>query len=411
MTTVVDAVDVVAESDDLTVVHEIVLTKSAAKSLDDAKSQAQIDEAIAGVMTIERQRKGWTLTYIDQPRRWSQSSRFMRRGDGVSGYKYSVKLQATCKPNKQRSTLAQEFDNIVASLDQRIKSPRVRWQVAETDGEAYVPREVEKFAIDANEQVMYAPLEMPADDEWTNAFRGMFGMDDYITVIRSALETALDSNWEKRINVLLQGPPACGKTDLCKRLKKLLGNEAVLEFDATSTTMAGAQQMLNEREEMPRVLIVEEIEKAPEASLQWLLSVLDLRGEIRKTTARGNVLKEVHMIGIATVNNVNLFNRLAAGALSSRFPMPLEFRRPSDEILSLILAREIEAVGGDLAWIEPTIQYAHRIGSTDPRQLTAICLTGRERLLDGSYQAIMARVMRHATPDKQDSDDTTEFAF
>lgn len=218
------------------------------------------------------------------------------------------------------------------------------------------------------------------------------------------------SNWQQRANIALIGPPACGKSDICKSLKKLLGDEAVLEFDGTSTTMAGAQQNLAEREVLPRVMLIEEIEKAPETALPWLLSILDLRGEVRKTTARGNILREVHMVGICTVNNQEVFDKLASGALSSRFSLPLHFQRPPREILWKILHREVTKISGDDAWIEPVLDYAEKRGISDPRKLIAICLTGREKLLSGEYQKMLDRVSGHQPGIRTDSNGSAKLA-
>jgi MoxR-like ATPase len=158
-------------------------------------------------------------------------------------------------------------------------------------------------------------------------------------------------------------------------------------------------------DELPRILVLEEIEKAPEAALPWLLSVLDLRGEVRKKTVRSDIAKSVHMIGICTVNDEAKFKSVASGALASRFSMPLYFRRPERDILWKILKREVDKIGGDIRWIDAALDFAEELqtksGDTlyiDPRKLIAICLTGRDRLLlpdghDRSFQAMYRRTM------------------
>lgn len=369
--------------------HIITLEKQAGRSLDDNKSEIQIQTMVDAANSPDRLKRGWRTEFAESNR----NRRFRKIGDKSNGWTYRIDLSVTCQPSKLRSTLGAEFDNIVAIVDAKAQLPANRWRVSAVDDSPYVPRAIEAVSLDPNESIGYAPFELPDEEEWGMAFDGLYGLDDYTTIIRRSLEAAERSGWTQRVNILLYGPPACGKTELCKRVQKMLGSEAVLEFDATSTTMAGAQQMLSEREEMPRVLIVEEIEKAPEASLQWLLSVLDLRGEIRKTTARGSILKDVHMVGIATVNNLELFEKLAAGALSSRFALQLAFNRPTREILWRILDREIRRVGGDLRWIEPALDFAEDIELTDPRKIIAITVTGREKLLDGSYQSMIMRTM------------------
>ncbi len=390
---IVDAVDdTLAEARESVVTgveHIITLEKTAGRSLDDNKSEIQILSIVDAVQTPEKIKRGWKVAPAEQ----NANRRFRRTGDKTNGYTYRYDLLVTCQPTKIRSTIGMEFDNIVAAIDSKAQLPANRWRVSAVDDSPYVPKEATALVIDPNESIGYAPIELPTFEAWQAEFGELYGLDDYIEIVYRSIQAAIDSNWTQRVNLLFVGPPACGKTNLCKIIKRLLGSEAVLEFDATSTTMAGAQQMLSEREEMPRVLIVEEIEKAPEASLQWLLSVLDLRGEIRKTTARGSILKDVHMVGIATVNNAELFEKLASGALSSRFAMPLQFMRPTREILWKILKREIDKIGGNIDWIEPALDFAEEIDLSDPRKLIAITVTGREKLLDGTYQAMMKRTM------------------
>ena len=369
--------------------HIITLTKQSGRALNDEKSTLQIQSCIDAVTTQERTKRGWSIGFAAD----DDTTKRFTFVENKLGKLYSVDVSAVCRPSKMRKTFAQEFENICAMLDSKAQIPANRWKVSHVDGETYVPHEVQQLTADPNEDIGYAPFEVPDDEEWIAKFDGLYGLDDYVEIIRSTLESAADTHFMKRTNIVLQGPPACGKSEICKRLKRLLGAEAVLEFDATSTTMAGAQQELSTREELPRVLIVEEIEKAPEASLQWLLSVLDLRGEIRKTTARGNILKEVHMVGIATCNDVALFDKLSAGALSSRFSMPLEMFRPTREIKARILKREVDETGGNIAWIEPTLDFCEQMGGTfdDPRKMISVMLTGRDKLLDGSYQKMLRR--------------------
>jgi MoxR-like ATPase len=154
--------------------------------------------------------------------------------------------------------------------------------------------------------------------------------------------------------------------------------------------MAGAQKELAERvdsgQDLPRVLLVEEIEKADEKSLSWLLSLMDLRGEIRKTTARGKINTDTKMICIATVNDVPTFKKIAFGALYSRFSNKIYFRRPDRELLGRILKREVDAIEGKDEWINPTLDLADEIHTTDPREVISLLLCGRDALLDGTFQ-------------------------
>jgi MoxR-like ATPase len=204
-----------------------------------------------------------------------------------------------------------------------------------------------------------------------------------------ALEAGLLSAWNHRFHCALIGPPGCGKSDIAGSFKAALGEEAVLEFDATATTAAGAIKELAEREILPRVLVVEEIEKSDEKALSFLLAVLDLRAEIRKTTARATIQRDTKLFAIATVNNHELFGKLNAGALSSRFSNKIWFKRPSRETLELILQREVQKVSGDFAWISPALDWCDEMCITDPREVITICLCGRDKLITGDYQEML----------------------
>ncbi len=353
----------------------IEISKAAGRSLNDAKIKLQLETIVNSVNTAQRTARGWNVA-IPTPM-YSQHN-----------LTYRVGLIVTCtKPD--RPTIDSEFANIVNSVAARGSGPK--WEVTAIDGEKYTP---DTLAAQQAEdiEIGYAPIDMP--ENWSSFFGHLYGLNDHIGRVRRAIDAAMMSNWQHRFHAALIGPPGCGKSDICQSIKRALGDEAVMEFDGTSTTMAGAQKELSEREELPRVLLVEEIEKAPEASMAWLLSVLDLRAEIRKTTARGNILRDCKMLCIATVNDVPTFERANFGALQSRFSNKVFFQRPSRELLSQILNREIQRVGGDERWIGPALNYAEEIDTTDPREVIAICLCGREALITGEYQSMMRRTSR-----------------
>lgn len=233
--------------------------------------------------------------------------------------------------------------------------------------------------------------------ERASYFDRLYGVDHQVEVILSALKIARETDYRKRFNCLLYGPTACGKSEALKCIGNMLGSEnsEYLIFNGTALTQAGVQRILLEATVVPPVLMIEEIEKCDEANLRWLLDVLDHRGEIRKTNFRGNFQRSVKMLCIATVNNVNLFNKRLEGALGSRFAHQIQFPRPSQEILRRILKRELADINGDEAWIEPTIQWAADYDVTDTRRIIAVCLCGQEKLLTGEYQEMLESVSPH----------------
>lgn len=221
-------------------------------------------------------------------------------------------------------------------------------------------------------------------------YKDIYGRDDQIKIIRSAIIAGEESDWSNRFHCVLYGPPGCGKTEILAKTCEMLGveNDSYLKFDATSTTEAGAQKILLDSAHVPPILIVEEIEKQDEKALRWLLGLLDHRAEIRKTNFRiGTKARNVKMLCLATVNDLGLFKKVMSGALASRFAHEIYCPRPDRAILQKILEREVAKSKGRVEWIEPTLKYCYDEKKiNDPRKILPICLCGRDALLDNSYQ-------------------------
>src|SRR5262249_2584881 len=204
----------------------------------------------------------------------------------------------------------------------------------------------------------------------------------------------IQSDFANRFHCALVGPPGCGKSDICRTIRKTLGEDAVWELDATATTAAGIQKELAEAEILPRIIVVEEIEKAPESALQPLLALCDQRGEIRKVTARTHIVRDTRVLIIATINDYDLFRKLQAGALASRFSNVVWFKRPSREMRALILEREVTKVNGDSRWITPTLDHCEEHSINDPRQIISLCLCGQDLWLNGEYAEMLRSTAR-----------------
>jgi hypothetical protein len=413
--------------------HTLTLRKRVGKFISTDMSDTQIRGAISGVMNVNRVKLGWNLRFADEsPTMVLDDTHFGRvsngtmgrmvasnysiDGDNKTGYTYRVDVVAECKPVRPRNTLGQEFDNIAAGFHQRLISPRLAWELEKVDGETYryLGEGNAKDEVDPNEEIGYAPFELPAWEDFIPFFSHLYGLDDYARTIYDTLKAAVDSGWRQRINIALIGPPACGKSEMCKATQRALGGNVVLEMDGTSTTAAAAQLKIKEALELWRVIVLEELEKQEDSATNWLLSVLDIRGEVKKAAIRNNIDREVHMVGICTVNDEDHFKKMNAGALASRFSLPLVFERPSDNTLHKILARECNVIdpfdtghgnkdrcaicerpmGGGHRWIVPTLKLAREMNTTDPRRVVAFALTGRDALLNGSYQARIKRIMR-----------------
>ena len=369
----------------------VKVSKDAKRELNERIMLSQLTEVMAKTINPARIKAGWNIEIVkptEYSRIYTREYNYNDRDKPL--YSYYVTFRIECKPDKERPNAETEFLSIVKTLEQKIKFP-AQWEIATVNGEDWQAKKaaVAKTKEDNdNVDIGYLHLEIPEDFEVN--FDHLYGLEAHISRVKRAIEGTIETGWKKRLHCALIGPPGCGKSDICSSLKAALGPENVLEFDATSTTMAGAQKELADRvdsgQDLPRVLLVEEIEKADEKSLAWLLSLMDLRGEIRKTTARGKINTDTKMICIATVNDVPTFKKIAFGALYSRFSNKVYFRRPDRELLGRILKREVDAIEGKDEWIIPTLDLAQEIMTTDPREVISLLLCGRDALLTGEFQ-------------------------
>lgn len=369
--------------------HQLVLTKLAERSLQEkviAKNREGLTNSVNNrSLTVQ----GWSIeadldTVSDYSHRgWRQFSEH----DNGSNYRYEMYLKIVYETRGEKPPDKNILNAMCRSVFTKSAQPQLgRWTLSVVDGIDYVPPDENAIPL-STDFIGYSEVNIP--DNYEEKFSHLFGLESHVARIRRALEAGLMTDWTHRPHCALIGPPGCGKSDICGTLKRMLGEEAVLEFDATATTAAGAIKELAEREILPRVLLVEEIEKADEKALTFLLAVLDLRAEIRKTTARATIQRDTKLFAIATVNNRELFERLNAGALASRFANKIYFQRPNRDQLELILQREVAQMQGDFAWIGPTLDYCDTQDITDPRSVISICVCGRDLLVTGEYQKML----------------------
>lgn len=360
--------------------HDVVLTKPAQRRLREKAMMGNLTALLASTNNKSLAISGWTLEQReDQP--WTVVD---NPPTDDTPYTYSLHVVVNYNGTKTPDTYA--LKSIVNTLAIKSHQPSFgSWEVSKLDGEDYTAPADNTDAGTTDDMIGYADVDMPED--FSDYFGHLFGLDAHVSRVRKAIDAAINSNWSNRFHAALVGPPGCGKSDICESLRNALGHDAVMKLDATATTAAGAIKELAEREILPRVIVIEEIEKAPEAAMSFLLGVLDQRSEIRKTTARGTIQRDTKLLAIATVNDVDLFRKLQAGALASRFPNTVFFKRPSRETLSLILTREVGKVNGNTKWINPTLDYAQDHKIDDPRRVISLCLCGADSWLDGSYAA------------------------
>lgn len=239
--------------------------------------------------------------------------------------------------------------------------------------------------------------ELLADDRAISEseyFKRIFGRNAQIRTVLSSIKSFLETDGQRRNHLLLYGLPACAKTQILTSIADLLGQDAVLRLDATSTTPAAIYRIYFEEFkdiEPPPFVILEEAEKTDENSLRVWLGALDDRGELRKIKHREMKSREVKLLCLATVNDKEEFDKLMGGtvtkpgALSSRFVHQLMCPRPDKEVLKKILLRDIFRFGGNNDWVDPILELAEAVETNDPRKVLGF-IDGGNRLLNGEYQ-------------------------
>lgn len=367
--------------------HSVILIKTSQRRLQEKVIQANRTNLISSVINKSMSVRGWSI----DPELDSDGNGWVGiENPEADGYVYSMFLTVTFSREDDKKPGTNEFASLVHTLNNRAGQPPFgKWTVGRVDGTAYVaPADGDDISANINADLIgYADVVIP--DNWDSYFAHLYGRDAHVERVKLAIEAGIMSDWKNRFHCVLTGPPGCGKSDICSSLKRALGDDAVMEYDATATTAAGMIKELSERDILPRIMVVEEAEKSGKDTLQPLLALMDTRGELNKTTARGKIQRDVKMLVIMTVNNYDLFREMQAGALESRTANKIGFSRPDREQLAMILEREVTKIGGDEQWIKPALDYCEERDITDPRQVISLCLCGREKLITGEYQKML----------------------
>lgn len=334
-------------------------------------------------------------------RGWTAKKPVITSTDITGGYMNSATVHFHRYNERDRDferTSEMQFQDIVRKFLSACRAHGWRSEVTATDSPD--KPEVKEVSNGTGDFMGASSIIIP--DNWRDYFAHIYDRDHQIGEVMSAIRTAKDTDMEVRSHPMLYGPPGCGKSEICLALERMLG-DAVLKLDATSTTKAGAENLILERETIPPILILEELEKCHEANTSWLLGVMDDRAEIVKTNARvGSVRRRAPMLVICTVNNLQKFKDFQEGALNNRFNVPIYHPMPDAGLLRRILMREVKKIpGGKDSWVEPALRFALDVEKTfQARRIKAIIATGRDDLLSGKYQEARISMMKRQEEDK-----------
>lgn len=364
---------------------KIVVERRVKKRLQAETLKAQLKQMAAVALKGSRG-KGWDYTTPARVNPPYQDGEFIC-------YKQTVKFHTTIN----RESVKQKFPQIAERFAQAGCAGQLKtapWVVLEPTGLADIAHSATKAAAEAAE--LREKANEPREIGEVNLTQGkhfshIYGRQAQINRIMGALRLGEKTDWNKRTNSVLDGDPGCGKTEIMRACAKMLGkeDEAYMWVDATSTTKAGMLERLLSGEVVPPVMFIEEIEKCEEQALRWLLGVMDIRGQVRRHNYRtGPQCENVKMVVIATANDVDLLEKMMAGALYSRFQNKIYCPRPDRKIMERILKREVKEIGGREEWIEPALVFGmDKWAMTDPRDLITICSCGGDDLLGaGNYQ-------------------------
>jgi hypothetical protein len=324
--------------------------------------------------------------------RWHYDGRRIEISDLDGSLKLRLRFEPTARASvADRAKLARSVRRAVASIaiDQPGSTEPQPTEPQPTEPQPTEPQPTELMPSPEPEPEPAPDMSPPPINvERGTNFDHIYDRSAQVSILLSAIRAAVESDFQVRFHTILFGPPGCGKTEILRSAIAMLGPSHVLLLDGPSTTKAGAEQLLMGVKRIQPFVLIEEIEKMHPAHMQWLLGLLDERGEVRRTNARdGHVQRDARMLCIATVNDMLRFRALMFGALSSRFSHEIYCPRPDTDVLSKIAHREVARIGGNPFWVNAAVNYCvHVEGTYDPRRVVSVCLSGRDALLDGTYQ-------------------------
>jgi energy-coupling factor transporter ATP-binding protein EcfA2 len=346
-----------------------------------------------------RSKQGWTCSYAQK--RPTKESGYWHYAVELRFRKNSGRIKDLELVEKQWKEI-NKYLNVACNNKNRFSdNPWITLKTEENNKEEVEETNISQALENKDVKKDYANINLNKHDY----FDHIYDRNHQIEMVIKAINLAVETKMAERRHVVLLGPPGCGKTTILGALSKMLGNEdeAYIYMNGAATSKAGAEAKLGGANIIPPIMFIEEIEKTTEDSLRWLLTVLDERAELRKLNYRVDIRKSVPILCIATANSEEKFEGFDSGSLASRFSSKVYCQRPERNVLKQILKREIDKLSGHgiettYDWIDPTLDYClNEEKNDDPRHVITVCLTGRDGLLDGSFQETLKAVRKEGS--------------
>lgn len=322
--------------------------------------------------------------------------------NGKNGYKYRIPFLVSAPENLDQEILEERWASILKEIDK--KSKKLGWELG---GKSLLEFRAGNKQIGPRKK-MVIPKLTPAT--LAKFFDGIYDRKSHIHLIHKAVETFLLSDGNIRSHLLLYGQPASAKTKLLERIKIFYeadensDAERVVFIDGTTVTKAGLERWIIERiddNNLPEILVLEEIEKYHMENLLSLLSVMASGYIARMNATEGKVQKKCKCLIFATCNNEKALKNFQEGALWSRFTHRYYCPRPSKDLMRLIVSQQIKTLpNGNQDWVEPIMQFAYNeLKDTDPRTVLGL-IDGRDDLLSGEYQKHILHIIKQERAEK-----------
>ena len=330
----------------MTTAETIVVNIEIRKPFQRAIQEGPATDHVAAMIKATSTQK-WTLELVSGV----DGSTDWYKQNGQLPTTYSIWFRLTGK-NSTNADL-EKNDRLVALAEAAMgtKNQRRNWTIYSVDNEKWEPMsgaakvELANLRSDGKSMVSYADVSMPDQDMVDYAFEEIYGCGPQLRLVMSKIREAISNDFKVRSHGLLIGKPGAAKSFTLQKLALILPKDAVMWIDGTAMTSAGIIDALKDAETMPRFIFVEEIDKADSGATAVLLGIMDKHGEIRKTTYRDKVEKECRCVVLATANSLPRMEKIADGALLSRFGgNPITYERGQEEVLRKILNRELNDI-------------------------------------------------------------------